>query len=137
MHGQWIGIPGWSRAVANRFHVTGPADSEGLSAPHLLRQAPIGTFRQSVHNTSRIDHSHLIRIERRSLRLLGERAVQTESRGAHVPKGPADQIALERVVVQYGRVAGVAMSLGIPVAEARTNGARIRDGSLVQHAHRS
>src|SRR5271167_4027858 len=89
-----------------------------------------------MHNAGRIDHSHLIRIERWPLRLLSQRIVETESRGTHIPKGSAHQIALERVVVQNRCEASVGVRLRSALSEARTNGAGIRDRSLIQRAHR-
>src|ERR1022692_3373601 len=99
MHGQWIRLRRWAWPVASLFNVRRPSDGERLGAPQVLRHGPIRPYGRAIYHARRVDERHLIRIERRPLRLLRERTIEPQTGCAHVPEGSANQVALERIVV--------------------------------------
>src|SRR5260370_21893454 len=90
----------WTWTVANLLYIRRPFDREGLRAPKLFRHGTIRPLGHSIHHTGWVDQAHLCGVQRRTLCLLGERAVQAQPCGAHVPELTADKITLFRIVVE-------------------------------------
>src|ERR1017187_3311822 len=137
MHGQSIRLRRWAWPVASLFNVRRPSDGERLGAPQVLRHRPIRPTGGAIYHAGRVDEGHLIRINRRPLRLLRERTIEPQTGSAHVPEGSAHQVALERTVVQHRRETGVPMGLWYPPVEAKTHRSRIGGGGPIKFAHRS
>src|SRR5260370_354973 len=135
MNRQRIRIRWGARAIAYVLHVGRPMECERLCAPNFYRHGGVGSLRNSIHHASRIDQAHLYRVKRRTLRLLGQRAVQAQSSRAHVPELAAHKITLLAIVVEHGRETRVGMRLRVSSAEARPNGAGVSSGRLVESAH--
>src|SRR5258708_7942414 len=79
--------------------------------PERFKKWRFLTYRDFVHISSNIKISHLYRISRRSLRLLGSRILQADSSGPHIPEVAAVEVHLGFVEVKDRRKRRVSVSL--------------------------
>src|SRR6266851_1735727 len=124
----------WSRA--NSFRVARPLNGKRVRTPHGLKQLAIGSLGKAVRNAGRIGQTHFYGIGRRALRLFGAWILQAVAARAHVPEIATDKVALERVVMEHRREGCVHVALRLSIAESRSDGSRIRHGSLIQRLNR-
>src|ERR1700756_3414178 len=79
--------------------------------PERFKKWRFLTYRDFVHVSSNVKISHLHRISRRSLRLLGSRILYADSSRSHIPEVATVEIVLGIVVVKDRRKRCVGVSL--------------------------
>jgi hypothetical protein len=93
----------WTRPGADLLDVAWPTNGKSLVAPNSLKQLPIWPLRGAIDLADDIGQPHFDRIRGRTFRLFSGRIAKASPRRAHIPEISADQIALTRIVVKYGR----------------------------------
>src|ERR1035438_8227468 len=102
MQRQRVNIRSRAWLIAHLLCIRRPLDRKCLRSPKAFRHGTVRALGYSIHHTRRVDQTHLDWIQRRTLCLLGECAVQAQPSGAHVPKLATDKITLFKIVMKDG-----------------------------------
>src|ERR1700692_2891595 len=98
-----IAIRWGARCSANAFDTTRPLNGKGVGAPYRLKKFAISSLGEPVGKTGRVGKATLNWVCRWSFSLFSSRVLQAVAAGAHVPKIPSYEVALQLVVMKHRR----------------------------------